>query len=290
MEKWKKIGKALLFPHAALLWLLLPIAAGLLVYSLVALGNTHPVAMGAYALSAYTLTIWCCRIPGLIAWAKGFREENPYARRWAQDIHLRMKVSLYGSFAWNMAYAVFQLCLGLYHHSFWYCSLAGYYFFLGAMRFSLSGYTRRHKPGEDMAAELKRYRSCGCIFLLLNLALALIIFFMVYWNRTFRHHQITAIAMAAYTFFSFTMAIINIVKHRKRGSPVYAASRAISLAAACVSMLTLESTMLTAFGSETMDLQTRRILLGTTGGAISALIIGMAVCMILRANQQLKRN
>ncbi len=290
MGTLKKLGKAVLFPHIAVLWILLPLAIGFLIYGMAVLGETHPISIASYVLSAYTLTIWCCRIPNIISFFKNLRSENKYVQVWTGDVRLRMNVSLFGGFAWNTVYAVFQLCLGIYHHTFWYCALAGYYFFLGVMRFSLSNFTRAHKPGEDMTAELKRYRSCGIVFLLLNLALALIIFFMVYWNRTFHHHQITTIAMAAYTFFSFSMAIINIVKYRKIGSPVYSASKAISLAAACVSMLTLEATMLTTFGDGTMDLLTRRIFLGATGGVISAFIIGMAVYMIVRATKQLKRS
>ncbi len=290
MEKLKKIGKALFFPHIAVLWILFPIAIGFLVYGMVVLGEVHPVSIASYVLAAYTLTVWCCRIPNIISFFKNFKNENKYVQLWTGDVRLRMNVSLFGGFVWNAIYAVFQLCLGIYHHTFWYYSLAGYYFFLGIMRFSLANFTRTHKPGEDMTAELKQYRNCGIVFLLLNLALALIIFFMVYWNRTFHHHQITTIAMAAYTFFSFTMAIINIVRYRKIGSPVYSASKAISLAAACVSMLTLEATMLTTFGDGTMDLLTRRIFLGATGGTISAFIIGMAIYMIVRATKQLKRS
>ncbi len=289
MEKLKRIGKALLFPHIVIAWLLVPVAIFCLVYSMAVLGEVHPLSIVAYVLSAYTLTIWCFRIPNIIAFFKNLKS-NRYVQIWNRDIQLRVNISLLGGFVWNGVYAVFQLCLGIYHHTFWYCSLAGYYFFLSLMRFFLAGYTRTHKPGEDMVAELKHYRSCGIVFLLMNLALTLIIFFMVYWSRTFHHHQITTIAMAAYTFFSFTMAIINIVKYRKIGSPVYSASKAISLAAACVSMLTLEATMLTTFGDGSMSLLTRKIFLGATGGAISAFIIGMAIYMIGRATKQLKRS
>ena len=288
MEKWKKFGKALLFPHIAIAWLLLPIAITLLVYGMVVLGEENPISIASYVLSAYTLTIWCCRIPDIISFFKSFKNENRFVQIWMGDIRLRMNVSLLSGFAWNIVYAVFQLCLGIYHQTFWYCSLAGYYFLLGIMRLSLVSHTRTHKPGQDKMAEQKRYCSCGVVLLLMNLALALIVFFMVYWNRTFHHHQITTIAMASYTFFSFTMAIINIVRYRKIGSPVYSASKAISLAAACVSMLTLEATMLTTFGDGKMSLLTRRIFLGVTGGVVSAFIIGMAVYMIVRANKQLK--
>lgn len=122
----------------------------------------------------------------------------------------------------------------------------------------------------------------------IKLARALIVFFMVYWNRTFSHHEITTIAMAAYAFTSLTMAIVNVVKYRKYNSPVYSASKVISLASVLVSMLTLECTMLTTFGGESMSLLERRIMLGASGGVISCFIIVMAVCMITQSNKKLK--
>ena len=286
---WKKIGKALLFPHIAIMIILIPIATVFLVYSMVFLGTESVVAIISYVLAAYTLTIWCFKIPYLIRFFKSFRDENKYAQIWLKDTRLRVNVSLYGSLIWNVAYALLQLGMGFWHHTFWFYSLAGYYICLAVMRFFLARYTTKHKPGEKMREELIRYRLCGWVFLAMNLALALIIFFMVYWNRTFTHHMITAIAMAAYTFTAFTIAIINIVKYRKYNSPVYSASKAISLAAACVSMLTLEATMLTTFGDGSMDAITRKIMLGCTGGVISVFIIVMAVYMIKQSNKQLKK-
>ena len=256
---WKKHGKALLFPHIAIMIILIPIAAVFLVYSMVFLGSESVVAVISYVLASYTLMIWCFKIPYLIQFFKTFKEENKYARLWQDDTQLRMNVSLYGTLIWNTAYAIFQLGLGFWHHTFWFYSLAGYYISL----------------------------ACGIIFLIMNLALALIIFFMVYWNRTFNHHEITTIAMAAYTFTALTMAIINIIKYKKYNSPVYSASKAISLASACVSMLTLESTMLTTFGDGTMDLTARRMMLGISGGAISVFIIAMAIYMIVQGTKRL---
>ncbi len=285
--QWKKIGKALLFPPILLMILLVPIATALLVYAMVCIGTQSAIAIVSYVLSAYTLTVWCFKLPYLIAWAKKFKTENPYAVRWQRDTALRVKTSLYGTLLWNTAYAVMQLCLGIWHKTFWFYALAGYYVCLALMRLFLAQHTRRYRAGEKIKAELRKYRFCGIVLLVMNLALAVIIFFMVYWNRTFHHHEITTIAMAAYTFTSFTVAIVNLVKYRKYESPVYSATKAISLASACVSVLTLESTMLTTFGTETMDLFTRRLFLGLTGGAISAFIIIMAVYMIVRANKNL---
>ena len=286
---WKKLGKALLFPHIAIMILLVPIATVLLVGSMVFIGTESMVAIVSYVIAAYTLTVWCLKIPYLIKFFKTFKNENKYARRWQDDTRLRVNMSLYGSLTWNALYGILQLWLGFYHHTFWFYSLGAYYICLGVMRFFLARHTTRYAPGERMQTELKKYRACGIVFLVMNLALALIIFFMVYWNRTFEHHMITAIAMAAYTFTALTTAIINVIKYRKYNSPVFSASKAISLAAALVSMLTLESTMLTTFGDGTMTVVAQKWMLGATGGAISVLIVATAIYMIVIGTKKLKQ-
>ncbi len=284
---FKKLGKALLFPHIAVMILLIPVSVVFLVYSMAFLGTESLISIVSYVLSFYTLSVWCIKLPKLIHFFKTFKEENKYARIWRNDARLRVNVSLYGTLLWNVAYAVMQLCLGIWHHTFWFYSLFGYYMMLGAMRFFLVRHTSRHKAGENMRAELKRYIFCGAVFLLMNLALTVIIFFMIYHSRTFIHHEITTIALAAFTFTTLTMAIINVFRYKKYNSPVYLASKAISLASACVSMLTLESTMLTTFGG-TMDLFSRRLFLGLSGGAISVFIIVMAIYMIVSGTKKLR--
>lgn len=283
----KKLGKALLFPHIAVMILLVPIATVLLVGSMVLIGTESAIAYISYALAAYTLTVWCIKIPNLIKFFKVFKNENKYARRWQDDTRLRVNVSLYGALGWNALYGIFQLWLGFYHHTFWFYSLGAYYICLGVMRFFLVRHTSKYAPGEKMQTELMKYRACGWVFLVMNLALALIIFFMVYWNRTFEHHMITAIAMAAYTFTALTAAIVNVIKYRKYNSPVFSASKAISLAAALVSMLTLESTMLTTFSDGTMTATAQKWMLGATGGVISALIVATAIYMIVVGTKKL---
>lgn len=285
---WNKIGKAILFPHIAIMIILLPIAIVFLVYSLVFMGSDSIISIISYVLAFYTLLVWTFKVPYLIKYFQRFKAENKYARRWQDDSAFRINFSLYGTLIWNTAYALLQLGMGFWHRSFWFWSLAGYYISLAVMRFFLVRYTTQHKFGRNMREELIRYRLCGWIFLIMNLALSLMIFFMVYWNRTFEHHEITTIALAAYTFTAFTMAIRGIIKYRKYNSPVYSASKAVSLASACVSMLTLESTMLTTFQDGSMDPVTRKIMLGCTGAAISIFIIMMAIYMIVQSTKKLK--
>lgn len=287
MMTLKKMCKALLFPPMAVMIPLIPVATVFLVYAMAVLGTESPFAIASYVLAAYTLTVWCVKIPRLVSAVKGFKKKNRYAKKWFEDTRFRVSAVLWGSFLWNAAYAAFQLGLGICHASFWYYSTAAYYLFLASMRLFLARHTRRHAPGERMCTELVRYRACGWVFLAMNLALTAMIVCMIHFNRTFEHHEITTIAMATYTFTAFTVAIVNLVRYRKYHSPVYSASKAISLAAACVSMLTLTSTMLTTFDDGTAGGSFRTLMLSMIGGAVSVFIVVLALYMIVQSTKKL---
>ncbi len=179
MNIWRTLGKALLFPPMAVMLLLVPVATVFLVVSMTVLGTESIPAYLSYVLAAYTLTVWCVKIPVIIRLCKAFKNENKYAVRISEDVRLRVNLSLYGSLTWNTAYAVFQLGLGLYHASVWYYSMAGYYILLAFMRFYLVRHTRRYAPGERMRTELVKYRACGWVFLMMNMALTVMIFFAI---------------------------------------------------------------------------------------------------------------
>ena len=285
---WKRIGKALLFPPAAVLIVLTPLAAVALIYSMLHLEGTDPIRIASYLLAFYTLTILCARMPRLVHALQKFKNENSYVRLWTGDVRLRTNVTLSGSTLWNGAYGALQLGLGIYHKSAWFYSLAAYYATLAVMRLFLVRHTLRHNPGEQMRQELTRYSACGWIFLLTNLAMSGMMLYMITQNRRVRHNEITTIAMAAYTFTTWTLAIVNVIRCRKFNSPALSAAKAISLAAACVSMLTLENTMLTTFSGETMTPDKIRLFLALSGGAVSIFIVAMAVYMIVQANRKLK--
>ena len=283
---WKKLGKYIFFPRPAVLFLLLP-AAMLLTYSLLRLEPTDPVSIFSYALSFYVLTASVLRIPDIIRFTRRFKQENPYAVRYRADVKLRVNVSLIGSLVFNAVYAFFQLGLGIWHHSVWFYAMAGYYFLLALMRLLLIRYTKNHDPGEQRELEWKKYRLCGILLMLVTLALAVFVIYFVWNIRIFRHHEITTITMAAYTFCALTMAIVNAVRYKRYGSPAYSAAKAISLASAVVSMLTLENAMLTTFGQESGE-SFRKAMLGGSGVAVVLIVQGIALYMIIHAGRSLR--
>lgn len=124
----KKLAKTLLFPHISVLLLLLPFSSGALAVSFLFLEEKNPLRIASYAVSFYTLIAWCARVPGLVRSLRNWKDRNKYAQLWIQDARLRINVTLFGNSVWNSAYGFLQLGLGIYHRSFWFCSLAGYYF------------------------------------------------------------------------------------------------------------------------------------------------------------------
>lgn len=288
MEKLKRVLHKLLFPHIALVAALVPISAGLLIYAFAADDANEYVTYVSYALSAYTLSLVCVRAP---RWAKDIgriKTENSYVSRYVSDAHLRVKISLYSSLIVNIAYVAMQLGLGVYHNSIWYYSLAVYYFLLAAMRWPLLKETLKHEPGENAFWEYLHYRFCGILLLVMNLALAVIVAYIVWQGRGFAHHFITTIAMAAYTFGTLAKAIVNVIKYRRYESPVFSASKAISLAAASVSVLTLETAMLSAFGQENSE-NFRRLMTAATGCAVCLFVLALAVYMIVHSTKEINR-
>ena len=287
MNVWKKIGKALLFPPVAIIILLIPVSAAVLVYALAFLGEEHWLSYVCYMIAAYTLTVVCFRIPDMIRIGKKIKNENKYVVRFSSDVELRTNVTLIGSLLWDTIYAIFQLGLGFYHQSTWYFSLAFYYLLLALMRTLLFTHLKKNAPGQELAREYRRYRFCGTALVIMNLALLIMVIYIVWQIRIFEHHQITTIAMAAYTFTTFTFAIVNVIRYRKYKSPAFSASKAISFAAAMVSMLTLENAMLTAFGKNE-GIEFHRTMTGLTGIAVISVILAMGIYMIVTATRNIK--
>lgn len=286
MIRCRKLLTDLLFPPLPAVILLAPVSAGLLVY-VFTVGNTDTwLAYGAYALSAYALALVCARAPNLYRHFSRIQELSPHIRRYRRDASLRVTLSLSCTLAGNLVYALLQLCLGFLHHSIWFYALAGYYALLSAMRSLLLREARKGRLGKALLQEYRLCRLCGLFLVPMNLTLAVVVSFMVWQNRGFSYPPIATIALAAYTFFSLTMAIVQMVRYRKYNSPVMSASKHISLVAALVSMLSLETAMLSAFGTEG-DALFRQIITAATGGAVCIAVLAIALWMIRQTPKEL---
>ena len=93
--------------------------------------------------------------------------------------------------------------------------------------------------------------------------------------------------LQSYLLCGMILMVMNVVKYRKYRSPVMSVAKVVSLAAALVSMLSLETAMLTQFGSTDSEMS-RRIMTACTGAGVCTIILAMAVYMIYHATWELK--
>lgn len=289
MKRLKRILHKLLFPGAAVVLLSVPIAAGLLAYTFLAAGDSNPIAYVSYVISAYSLTIVCVNLFPIIRKGSQWVSQHPVISRYLGDIPFKLRLSLYASLGINLLYAGVNAFSGIYYRSPWFGSLAAYYILLSIMRFMLVRHAHRNGFGENQTAEWKRYRACGGLLAVMNIALAGVVILVIQQNRGFEYAGTLIYVMAMYTFYITIMAVVNVVRHRKFNSPVMSAARAINLVAALVSMLSLETAMLTQFDTGDTPLYFRQIMTGTTGGAVCVFVIGMGLYMIGRSTKQLKQ-
>ncbi|MBQ8696979.1 MAG: hypothetical protein IJ519_04590 [Clostridia bacterium] len=293
MKDYKKILKRLIFPP---LWLqiILTIASAVALTAVFVNGlETHPVAYAVYVVAFYTVSVvsvFCATVlPKHYKHAKQRVYDNELGNRYMTDAVFRTHVSLFASLSVNLLYVATNVLSGLLYRSAWFWVLSVYYVILAVMRFLLVRYVGRNKIGDNLIGEWKRARVCACILTLINLALSGAILMIMYQNKGYEYGGILIYVMAMYTFYITTLAIINIVKYRKYNSPILSMTKIITLAAALVSMLSLETAMLTEFGSEMTELN-KRIFIAATGAGISVVVLTLSSYMIIRSTKEIRKH
>lgn len=271
------------------------VSYGLVIYALAGEDVEPALAYVSYFLSAYALIITITGISGVVRLVRRGITEHPLVRkiqgiplvdRYLREDTFRAEAALYQGFLINLFYVGTKLFSGIVFKSVWFITVAVYYILLAVMRASLLHYMR--KAGGDKVSEWHRYRLCGIILLFMNFALSGMVVLVVHQNSGFEYPGVLIYIMAMYTFYAAITAVLNVIKFRRYGSPVLSAAKVINLTAAMVSMLSLETAMLTQFGAAD-DPVFRQIMTASTGAGISVIVLGMAVFMILRSTKQLKQ-
>lgn len=291
MIDWKDTCKKLLFPPGWLIIVLGILSAVSLVSVFMKGLDTSPIAYVIYVVSFYSLTVICiaCSVilPKYYRSIKQKIYDNKYGNRYMTDVTFKTHVSLYRSLTINLLYAAANLLSGILYSSVWFITLAAYYIILAVMRFLLVRFVNRNGIGKDRVSELRSSRLCGIILMTLNLALSGVVVLVIRKNEGFEYGGILNYVMAMYTFYITAAAIINIFKYRKYNSPIMSTAKSINLAAALVSMLALESAMLTQFGNESTNPHFNQIMVALTGAGVCATVIAISVYTIAHANREL---
>ena len=289
---WKKLGKKLLFPPVWLMVVLVIVSAVALALIFVKGMEARIPAYIVYVLAFYTLTvvtIFCAVVlPKQYGTIKQKIYDHPLGNRYMTDRVFRTNISLSASFVISMLYVGINLWSWHMLESYWFMVLAVYYSIMAVMRFLLVRYVRIQRIGTSMLGEWKRSRICAYILLLINLSLSGAVLMILYRNRGYDYPGIMIYVMALYTFYSTIHAIVDIVKYRKLGSPVMTTAKIVSLSAALVSMMNLETAMFTQFGGDIAP-ATKRIFIILTGAGVSMTVVTLSVILIANANKEIRR-
>ena len=266
----------LLFPP---LWITCVLTAGcaMALFQIFSRGiESSPAAYAVYTLSFYTLLVLSFAVgKNIPRWHFRIREivyGNSYTRQYVTDAVFKTQINLACSLALSTN---------------WFAVFAGYYAVLSCLRILLFQNLFGKRKRENPLRELKRARFCSGILLTVNLVLSALVLMMLYRPHEFGDMGVLIYVAALYTFSALAVSLTGLIRFRKYNSPVLSVSRMISLTASLVSLLILETAMLSQFGGD-MSLSTQNIFIAATGAGISIVIIVMALYMILRTTRMLR--
>ncbi|MDO5423279.1 MAG: hypothetical protein Q4F41_06090 [Eubacteriales bacterium] len=192
-------------------------------------------------------------------------------------------------FGLNVIYAVFNGAVAITGRSAWYGSLSAYYLLLSMMRFLAMSYARRASGKKEPDGSLDRrelnvYRNCGIMLAVMSIALGGAVLMLVLGEGGKSYPGLMIYAAATYTFIKLTMSIINVVKAWKEKSLLLLTLRNISYSDALVSVLSLQTALLAAFGQEAGTFIT--LMNGLTGVGICLMVLGLGIYMVRDARRR----
>lgn len=289
---YKKLLKKLLYPRVWVMALLTVLSAAGLVWVFVSGLEEAVPAYFVYVVAFYTLsvvTLFCVQVlPGRFRFYKEKLLSHPLGRKLLTDKLFRTRLSLQMGLIIGFLYVGLNLWSWYWVGSNWFMILSVYYGIMVTMRFLLARFTQKTKIGTELQREWRMARLCACILLLVNLSLSGAVLMILYQNRGYDYPGMLIYVMALYTFYSTTHAIIEIIRTRKLGSPILSTIRIVSLCAALVSMLNLETAMFAQFGQE-MAPEHQRLFIILTGAGISIAVVTLSILLIHRANTFIRR-
>ena len=273
----------LLHPPKWVLLTLPPIVFAALTYVLLKGQKSSMLTYMIYCMSVYCLTIWILPLPRLFRKAKANTMHRltgtVFGGKYIGDLAFRGSVSIYQGMMVNFLYVVFRILVGIRYASVWFITIAIYYLLLGVMRLSLIlSYRNR-----NVKSELRCYRRTAWLLFLLNIPMGGMIVLMVLTDSGYSYPGYVIYLSALYTFYTVILAIVNLVKFRKLGSPILLAAKVLSFVAALMSLLGLQTAMISQFstGGESF----RRMMNAITGSSVWFAVILTAVYMLLHSRK-----
>lgn len=271
--------------------------AGAIVFSVIGTNESYGFAAYIfYGLAAvtlgYTVYTLVLFVPKWKQGVIGVLKKNGFTEKLYEQYGFRTLIFAVFSLALSLGNAILNGTIGIVRLSLWYGALGAYYLLLSLMRGGVLLYHRKKKRYAERETEtqikvreLKKYRGCGILLVLLPLALSFAIWEMTVFGKGFVHAGLMIYVAAAYTFYKVTMSIVNFFKARKGDECTVRAIRNVNLADALVSVLALQTAMFHEFSPHADFGMANAI----TGTAVCALTVTIGVFMIVNGSLKIKK-
>lgn len=301
MKRIKKLIKALKAPKPIILICayLITIASvvGVIISFLVGIDSISKeiISYVLYAISAISLTYSVYTIVIFAPkWKKSVVEKmnkHEFTRQLLENYGYRTIILSTGALLFGLTYAAFLIILCVANRSVWYGVLAGFYILISISRIFVV-FSRKNAKNVENKVEIdisyaKAHRNCGILLIISTTALNIAVLQMIFLQRTFSYVGNIIYLAAAYAFYKITIAIINLFKKRSRQDLNFEAVRNINFADAAVSILALQTALLSAFGDA--DAKTSIIFNSITGGVVCILTLILGIAMVITATKALKK-
>ncbi len=239
---------------------------------------------------AYSVYLVIPLFPKMKAGIMSFLESYEFTRLLLRNFGFRTVIFAIGSFLMSLLFSGFNAYMGIANRSIWYGALAAFYIALAFIRGGILGYhknkvSKKIKTQNDEYIKAKVYRNSGVITLILNIALSAAIAQMIFSDAHFTYIGWTIFAYAAYAFYKITMSIISFIRAHKQTDLTVRAIRNINLVDSLVSILALQTALLTMFSEGEINISLFNTLMGTV---VSFASIGIGIYMIISANKKMK--
>lgn len=288
MKRAKMIMKRILYPPKWVLLIVPPASFAALIFVFVSKKTESMLAYPIYCMSAYSLTVLCAAVPDIMRktarMIKGSRimkriSSVEIMNRYLADMAFRGNLSIYQGMTVNFLYTIFRAVTGIRYASAWFISMAVYYLILGIIRaYLIVCYKERYVKDENIC-----YRNTAWFLFLLNVPMGGMIILMIRTNSGFSYPGYVIYLSALYTFYTLIIAVRNLVKFRRVGSPILSAAKVLNLIAAMMSILGLQTAMISQFS---MNGEGYRKMMNTiTGGFVYGIVLAIAIYMLLHSRQ-----
>lgn len=199
-------------------------------------------------------------------------------------LYRRKTIELF-SLIFSGVFGVFNGILAITSHSVWFFMFSIYYIALSLGRFGIYLF-KKDKGKKDILNDIKLYRNSGIFLLIMNFAIGVAVLQIVFIEKGFNYPGLFIYAVATYAFTKITLAIINISKTRGTKNYIEISLRSINLIDASVSILALQTALLTEFSDPNTDFC---IANGLSGTAVFLFTLVFGIFMIVKSRKDIKK-